>query len=165
MNLLFNLEHLLVDSYDRSAHIPLADIRGCAKAESSDRCSYCSIDHSVSVMDPEVTWKQIEILYEKGFNFFFHTGDSFFVGDYPERLLKTRPESLRDMQHRIYVRPEEVTRKNLSIMNECIKLNLLFLRYYLPAVFPHIRRIAGKGIIKFNRLKSCSCKNPLHFFH
>jgi radical SAM superfamily enzyme YgiQ (UPF0313 family) len=142
LDLLFNLEHVLADKYDRQAHIPISDIRGCSKAELKGRCSYCSIDHSLAVMDPELVWKQVDLLYsDYEFDFFFHTGDCFFVGDYPEKLLDARPQNLVNTKHKIYVRPKDITKDSLELMQQ---LNVTWAFLGVETINDRLLKIANR---------------------
>jgi len=127
MNTLFNLEHIDHSAYSRSVHMPLSSIRGCIKASLYERCSFCSIDHKLKLMAPELVWEQVRILKEDyGFDYFFETGDSFIVSDYPERLLESRPESLKGVRFKVYATPESIddaVAETLSSLNvSCIFL-------------------------------------------
>jgi anaerobic magnesium-protoporphyrin IX monomethyl ester cyclase len=106
-----------LDNYESGA-IPLSMIRGCVKAESSGRCSFCSIDHSLKVMDPSLGWEQVKRLNEKhGATYFWETGDSFIVGDFASRFLALRPKSLSHVQFRVYVRPDQLDSHNAQVLS------------------------------------------------
>ena len=131
LNLIFDLIHLSGESIQvytkkigqNTAPFPLSMIRGCAKATTAGRCSFCSIEHSLAFMAPEIAWKQIRLLNEKyGINYFFETGDSFFALDYPKRLLNARPNDLRHIKIRIYIGPREITKETVQLM---VKLNIV----------------------------------------
>lgn len=99
--------------------IPISSIRGCIKAEQRGPCIYCSMpQRKVSVMNPELAWRQIQhlnIVY--GIRYFFETGDSFAVGDYPERFLKAKPPGL-NVLFRNYATPDSLNVENIKLFKE-----------------------------------------------
>ncbi|MDP2207544.1 MAG: radical SAM protein [Bacteroidota bacterium] len=128
---LFDFEHLYetdmrkYDSKEKSyfdeidmTPIPISSIRGCIKAVKYGSCTYCTIPmtNGVRVMQPNLVWRQIRHLYEKyGIRKFFETGDSFTIGNYPEKLLEAKPKDL-DVSFRIYANPDTISLKNISIL-------------------------------------------------
>lgn len=104
--------------FDRTP-IPLSSIRGCIKASKYRKCSYCQIPtQGTRLMKPRMVWEQIKLLYEKyGVVEFFETGDDFIVGNYPEKLLKAKPEGL-DVSFRIYTAPDKVSPEIARILKD-----------------------------------------------
>jgi radical SAM superfamily enzyme YgiQ (UPF0313 family) len=101
---------------------PISGVRGCIKAELGERCTFCSIVHSLKVMKPETFWEQIDLLHQKyGLEYFHETGDSFLIGNWPKKLLAARPEHLKDIRLSIYAGVEEVTPEGIDI---CRQLNV-----------------------------------------
>ena len=142
LNRLFNLEHIVNPDYDRDNPFPLSSIRGCIKAENDERCSFCSIDHKLKVMRAESVWEQVDLLNSQyGFDYFFETGDSFIVGSYPELLLKSRPEHLKDIEFRIYASPDQI---NETVINTLTKLNVKEIFLGVESVDENVLRQAGK---------------------
>ena len=99
--------------------VPISSIRGCLKAEKRGACSYCSMpSRTLRMADPACAWRQIAHLNARhGMNYFFETGDSFAVGDYPERLLRARPRGL-DVRFRNYAHPASLNADNIRIFRE-----------------------------------------------
>jgi len=64
---LFDLSHIPNVNLERYSKLPfpLSSVRGCIKADLGERCTFCSIDHTLKVMKPELVWEQIDILYQK----------------------------------------------------------------------------------------------------
>jgi radical SAM superfamily enzyme YgiQ (UPF0313 family) len=119
LNQIFNLEHIINPHYSKENPFPISSIRGCIKAETDKRCSFCSMDHRLKVMGAENVWKQIDLLNSKyGFNYFFETGDSFIVGRYPQILLERRPEHLRDVRFRIYASPNQIDERTTEVLRQ-----------------------------------------------
>ena len=142
LNRLFNLEHMINPDYDRNNPFPLSSIRGCIKAEKDERCSFCSIDHRLKIMNANHVWEQIGLLksqYE--FDYFFETGDSFIVGKYPELLLDRRPEHLKNVKFRIYASPDQI---NEQVIETLKKLNVQEIFLGVESVDETILRQAGK---------------------
>jgi len=119
LDLLFDLEGLEEDSIrliSPDKPFPISSIRGCIKAQRYDRCTFCSINHSVRVMKPSRIWDQIRILNGYGLEYFFETGDSFFVGQYPQMLLAERPSDLSQVRLRMYTSPNQITEENIEVL-------------------------------------------------
>ncbi|MBW2966643.1 B12-binding domain-containing radical SAM protein [Candidatus Woesearchaeota archaeon] len=141
---IFDLEHLDLSFYDRKIPIPISSIRGCVKADQSKRCSFCSIDTKLRLMSPRKVWQQIDLLYNRyGFAYFFETGDSFIAGNYPEKLLRVRPDdfNLRTVRFRIYASPEQITRDTIIPL---IVLNVKSIFVGVETVNENILQRAGK---------------------
>ena len=117
---LFDLENLIdLTHFDPEKPLPISSIRGCIKAQRSERCSFCSIDHELKIMNPKMVWEQIDRLHSMyGSNYFFETGDTFIIGNYPSKLLQSRPEHLKHIQFKIYSRPDQIDSKSIEILNE-----------------------------------------------
>lgn len=125
----FDLEHLLfnniskydtrVKSYKQTKDLspfPISSIRGCIKAQQSGPCAFCSFpsDLKLRIKSPEKFWSQIELLYSKyGISKFLETGDNFIVGNYPEKILKSKPKDL-NIYLRIYANIESLNYKNIK---------------------------------------------------
>src|SRR3989338_631116 len=116
---LFDLEKVANLHLNPSSALLISSIRGCIKAEKGGRCSFCSIRHPLRVMQPELVWEQIRTLNEKyGSEFFYETGDSFMVRDFPEKLLSARPKKLRQIQIKFYASPDQINNENIKILKE-----------------------------------------------
>jgi len=125
LNKFYDLDDIVDLDLKEENALPLSMIRGCIKAEQKGRCSYCSIDHALKVMKSEVGWEQIRILNEKySVDYFWETGDSFVVGNFPERFLAARPDDLSDVHFRVYVRPNQLDEKNAKILKDLNVTNL-----------------------------------------
>lgn len=122
---IFDLEHIRdldLSMYNREP-FPLSSVRGCIKAELGERCSFCSISHSLKVMQVDTVWKQIDLLYQKyGLDYFLETGDSFLIGHWPDKLLAARPDHLKHIRWQIYAGIEEITQEAIDISR---KLNVV----------------------------------------
>jgi radical SAM superfamily enzyme YgiQ (UPF0313 family) len=120
LDIIFDLEHLDdLSLYDKNNAIPLSSIRGCVKAEQDKRCSFCSIDHKLKLMNPELVWQQIDLLNSRyGFDYFFEAGDNFLVGDYPQRLLDARPNHLTNIRFRLYVSPDQINEVSIEVLRQ-----------------------------------------------
>ena len=122
LNRTFDLENVV--NFDPANHpkhhpFPISSIRGCIKESKGERCSFCSIAHTLKIMSAELVWEQIDILHEKyGFTYFFETGDSFLVGKWPERLLQCRPAHLSHIEFRVYASPEEISYENIQVLKK-----------------------------------------------
>jgi len=104
---LFNFEHVI--DFDRKKYkkevskrgggeqVGVSFIRGCVKAVSGGRCSFCSLPLSgLKLMDPQKAWEQISCLHKLyGLDYFQETGDAFNVGNYPEKIFQARPRGLK----------------------------------------------------------------------
>ena len=99
--------------------VPISSIRGCLKAEKKGPCIYCSMpERKLRMMNPEKAWRQIAFLYEHyGIDYFFETGDSFAVYDYPEQFLKAKPRNL-NVRFRNYATPDSLNEHNIRIFTE-----------------------------------------------
>jgi len=98
----FDLEDLVDRERWKPQSIPVSGIRGCMKAEKSSLCDFCSIDHKLKVMNPELMWQQARILKGYGFDYLWEVGETLFPG-YLNELLKTRPKDMGDMKWKFYV--------------------------------------------------------------
>ncbi|MCU0680261.1 MAG: B12-binding domain-containing radical SAM protein [Planctomycetes bacterium] len=118
LNTIFDLDCLSsLKNFSPNNIFPISSIRGCLKAEQSGRCTFCSIEHRLRVMRPELIWQQIALIHERyGVNFFYETGDTFLFGNFIERLLATKPKTLNNIVFRVYTRPEQITEKNLELL-------------------------------------------------
>lgn len=122
LNRIFDLDKVVnfrPEDHPKWHPFPISSIRGCIKESKGERCSFCSIAHTLKIMNAELVWEQIDLLHSKyGFTYFFETGDSFLVGKWPERLLATRPDHLKHIQFRVYASPEEINYDNIQILKE-----------------------------------------------
>jgi len=145
---MFDLEDIVNLDFNPKNIFPLFSIRGCIKAEKKGRCSFCSMKHSLVIMEPELVWKQISILNERyDIDYFWETGDSFIVKDFPERLLKYRPENLKHIKLRIFATPDQITKKSLDILSE---LNTKAVIIGVDAIDDHVLELAGKSYRRAN---------------
>lgn len=100
------------------APMPISSIRGCIKAKKYGACSFCSIidDSKLTVKSAANFWNQIEFLYKKyGIRKFFESGDSFVIGNYPEKLLISKPIDL-NIHLRIYANIETLSEQKIEIL-------------------------------------------------
>jgi radical SAM superfamily enzyme YgiQ (UPF0313 family) len=117
LNTLFDLEDIVDRQSLLEKSISLASIKGCIKAEEERRCSFCSIDHVLKLMTPELVWEQIDLLNQKyGFTYFWESGDSFIVGNYPAKILAARPKHLSHIEWKIYACPNHITEESVEIL-------------------------------------------------
>lgn len=125
LNRIFDLDKIVnfnIENYPPFHPFPISSIRGCIKESKGERCSFCSIAHTLKIMNVDLVWKQIDLLNSKyGFEWFFETGDSFLVGKWPEKLWEARPEHLSHIKFRVYASPEEITYDNIQTLK---KLNV-----------------------------------------
>jgi len=157
LDTVFDLEHLDHSFYDRKNPFPLSSIRGCIKAELDKRCSFCSMDYKLKLMSPINVWRQIDLLHSRyGFEYFFETGDSFIVGKYPEKLLETRPDYLKNIRFRIYASPEQINPDSVKTLKA---LNVASMFLGLETANEHILQRAGKKYSK------TSVENALKFLN
>lgn len=142
--LLFNLDSLhQLDLVDRRAPFNLSSIRGCIKAVQKQRCSFCSLQHQqIRLIKPSLFWQQVAILREYGFHSFEESGDCFFVGRYPQKLLQQRPPNLADVQFKCYARPEQITQKNIRTLKE---LNVTQVFLGVESLDDNVLRQANRG--------------------
>jgi radical SAM superfamily enzyme YgiQ (UPF0313 family) len=116
---IFDLDHIISPNYSKENAFPISSIRGCIKAELDKRCSFCSMDRKLRIMDAKNVWKQIDLLRSRyGFDYFFETGDSFIVGKYPEILLKKRPKHLANVRFRIYAGPDQIDEEIMKTLKQ-----------------------------------------------
>ncbi len=143
---IFDLEHITNLTYDSNRPIPISAIRGCIKAELEERCSFCSMDHRLRVMNPRLVWNQIDLLNDKyGLKYFFETGDSFIVGKYPEMLLASRPRHLEETQFRIYASPNQINERTIKTLQS---LNVREIFLGVESTNEQILKKAGKPYTK-----------------
>lgn len=123
---------------------PLSAIRGCIKvAKSGQRCSFCSIQHSLRVMRAELVWKQIGELHDKyGIKYFFETGDSFIIPGFLSQLLRARPKELEHIIFRGYASPNQLSQEVINTLKE---LNCVELFLGVESVSDTILKKAKKG--------------------
>lgn len=142
-DILFDLKPLWEqEKVVRQAAFNISSIRGCIKA-AKGRCSFCSLQHEhLTIMEPKTVWKQIKILVQAGFNFFEESGDCFYVGDFPERLLACRPSELRNVQFKVYMRPEQITPYTLDILK---KLNTVEIFLGMESLDDNVLFRASRG--------------------
>jgi radical SAM superfamily enzyme YgiQ (UPF0313 family) len=118
---IFDLEHIKdldLSKYHAGEAFPISSVRGCIKADLGERCTFCSIDHTLKVMKPEQVWKQIDLLHDKyGLEYFHETGDSFLIGKWPQKLLDARPEHLSHVSFSVYAGVDEVTPEAIEMCN------------------------------------------------
>ena len=146
MELLFDLDDITNLRYDRDRLFPISSIRGCIKAETGGRCVFCSMVHKLRIMRPALVWKQIGLLREKyGIRRFWETGDSFVVGNYPEKLLDARPDGLGDVEFRIYASPDQIDRRTADVLR---KLNVREVFLGIESLDNGILKTAGKPYLK-----------------
>lgn len=136
----------------------LSSIRGCVKAASGKRCIFCSLrEKGVRTMDTNLVWEQIRELNNKyGTNYYFETGDSFFVKDFPEMLLANRPEDLKDIEFRIYASPEQLTEENVEILK---KLNVKKVFVGIETADEELLKKLGKHYKKRHIIKAVELLN------
>lgn len=145
LNRLFNLNGLTtLGGIDKKKPIPISSIRGCIKALKGGRCSFCSMDSELKLMDPDLVWEQIGILYQDyGFDSFLETGDTFFVGKYPEKLLESRPGNLDGVSFgRVYASPDQINENNARVLSN---LNTRYVFLGIESVDDDVLRCANKG--------------------
>jgi len=110
MDVIYDFENVVNLDYKKDHMIPLSSIRGCSKAEASERCTICSMDHKLALMEPDIVWTQIQrIRDEYGFKTFNETGDTYIAGNYPVRLLRERPSGMDDVKFRVFSTPNSIT--------------------------------------------------------
>ncbi|MBC8495435.1 B12-binding domain-containing radical SAM protein [archaeon] len=151
---IFDLEDMeIIPSNIKYFTVPISTIRGCIKAELNKRCSFCSIDHDLKVMNSETVWKQIRLLNEKyGVKSFLETGDTFIVGNNAKRLLDTRPKDLKHIEFsRVYAIPDQITPETAYILQQ---LNVRFVYLGIESSNDGILRRANKSYTKQDVEKS-----------
>jgi radical SAM superfamily enzyme YgiQ (UPF0313 family) len=115
LDLIFDFENVVDFKPTPEQAVIVAGIRGCIKADKTGRCPWCCMIDKCRVMNVDLVWQQIRLLKERyGYNFFWESGDSFIVGNYPEKLLASRPADLADIYWRTYVNPYQVNEKNID---------------------------------------------------
>ncbi len=124
---LFDLE--LVEDLDIDQPVGTSFVRGCIKSLKKGKCEYCSIDDRIRLMHPKLAWKQIDILHNYGIKKVLEAGDTFFMGNYPFQLLRSRPDHLKHIGFaRVYTTPNHITQANIDVMKklnvECVFLGI-----------------------------------------
>lgn len=116
--IIFDLENLVDrQMFDQNNYFPLAGVKGCVKATKQKRCPFCSIDSKLKVMSAEQYWEQVRILHEKyGVNKIWEVGDLFLVGDWPQRLLATRPKELSEIAFKGYFGANDITEETIELL-------------------------------------------------
>jgi radical SAM superfamily enzyme YgiQ (UPF0313 family) len=99
---LFDLEGIANEDKWQPQSIPVSGIRGCQKANTSQRCDFCSISHDLTRMNPNIMWQQARILRDYGFNYLWEVGETAF-SNYLNDLLRTRPQDLSDVKWKFYM--------------------------------------------------------------
>ncbi len=118
LDLLFDFDKVVDFKPDPEKAVIISSIRGCVKAENYRRCDWCIMRDKLRTMEVNLVWQQIRLLREKyGYKFMIESGDSFYVGDFPDRLLSARPEELRDTKFRAYLNPEHVTKGAINTLS------------------------------------------------
>ncbi|MFH1317385.1 MAG: radical SAM protein [Candidatus Woesearchaeota archaeon] len=140
----FDLDAIENLSDDMLNNIPISFIRGCVKAEEKGRCTFCTMDEKLRVMDPDLAWKQIDLLNRKyGTTSFTESGDSFIVRDYPDQLLAARPGHLGHITFgRVYSSPDQI---NTDIVQTLKDLNVGLVFVGIESVDDDILERARKG--------------------
>jgi radical SAM superfamily enzyme YgiQ (UPF0313 family) len=82
--------------------IPISGIRGCLKAQNNNLCDFCSIDHKLKTMNPELVWEQVRILKGYGFDYFWEIGETAFP-KYLNSMLNSRPADLSDTKWKFFI--------------------------------------------------------------
>jgi radical SAM superfamily enzyme YgiQ (UPF0313 family) len=151
-DILFDLKHLSnPEKVNRQVAFNISSIRGCVKA-AKGRCSFCSLQHKhLTIMEPEKVWGQIKILVQSGFNFFEESGDCFYVGDFPEKLLACRPRELADVQFKVYMRPEQITPYTLDVLK---RLNIIEVFLGMESLDDEVLTQASRGCTEADILKA-----------
>ena len=142
---IFDLESL-VDWHqlNRENFFPLAGVYGCSKAAKSERCSFCSIDTKMGVMDPKSYWRQIRLLHEVyGLRKFWETGDEFKAGNWPQRLIDTKPDDL-EVALKGYFSANNITLDTIEMMK---RLNFEEAFIGIESTSDEILQRAGKSYV------------------
>ncbi len=103
-------------------------IRGCVKSSTYGKCSFCAIpfNNRVRLTPPENFWRQISHLKKLyKINRFFESGDVFTVGDYPKRLLESKPSGI-SVSFDIYNTVNGLDKRNIEIIKQ-ISIEQVFL--------------------------------------
>jgi len=129
LNRVFDLDKVInfdIDDYPLYHPFPISSIRGCIKEMKGERCSFCSIAHTLKIMNVNIVWEQIDLLHKRyGLTYFFETGDSFLVGDWPQKLLDSRPEHLSHITFSVFASPEELTYESIQVLKKLNANNVL----------------------------------------
>jgi len=140
---LFDFEDLMPNFSSERVPVPISSIRGCIQAAHRGACRYCSIRNlCIRVAPPERVWQQIALLMERyGINYVFETGDEFVVGDFPLRLLSSRPNFLSDTIWRIYSYPGAMTQNAVDTLQ---KLNVRTVFLGVETITKRALHLAGR---------------------
>jgi len=145
LNTLFDLENVVDQNYKTTNAVPISSIRGCIKAELGKRCSFCSMQHGLAIMNPNLVWDQIKLLNEKyGFDYFFESGDTFIVNDFPQQLLNAKPDDINPFRLRFYIIPNQI---NEEVADLLVKLNMHEVVMGIESANNDILKAAGKSYI------------------
>lgn len=139
---IFDLEDLVYTPENlEDIVVPISAIRGCTQTV---RCLYCTNDHNLRLMQPELVWEQIALLYFKyGMKSILETGDTFMVGNYPSEILKARPDYLKDTVFaRVFAMPDQITQENAEVLK---KLNLRYLFLGIESINDKALKAAGRN--------------------
>jgi len=144
LNTIFDLTHFVnfpLEKY-KIDPFPLSSVRGCIKADLGERCSFCSIEHTLKIMNVDKVWEQIDLLHSKyGLSYFHETGDSFLVGNWPQKLLAARPEHLKHVSFSIYAGIEEIAEKHVEILRDLnIKVVFVGVESTDPVILDNIKK-------------------------
>lgn len=146
MEHLFNLSNIKDQSIiDKTNLCPISIVRGCLYREKNNNrgCIFCSCNHPLKIMNPELAWNQIALLNNLyGFKYFGDAGDSFIIPELLEKLLTTRPKKLSGIQFRIFAGPEQIN-KGIAKLLQALNVREVFLG--LESVDDKILKAAGKA--------------------
>ncbi|MBD3313891.1 radical SAM protein [Candidatus Woesearchaeota archaeon] len=119
MDILFDFEDMALPNIDTSQAVEISTVRGCLKAQGTDKCSYCTSGSRYRTMDPDLMWEQVRLLHDKyGYNLFFESGDTIANEPLLRDLIETRPSELSDVGFRVYCSPKQMTPEMAELFRE-----------------------------------------------
>jgi len=129
--------------FDVKKGFPITSVRGCIKAAEGERCDFCSIDDILKLASPKYAWSAIGSLHEKyGTEYYWEGGDSFIVGNYPERMLAARPSELSHIKFKIFSSPQQITPEMVETL---VALNVVNIFIGIESANDQILKNVGKG--------------------
>lgn len=146
-----------------SKGFPITSVRGCIKAVKGGRCDFCSIDARLKLADPEYVWSAIGSLYESyGTEYYWEGGDSFIVGNYPQKMLQARPKELSHIRFKIFSSPQQITPK---IVKALVDLNVINIFMGIESANDLILKNINKGFttLEIKRALDLTKNTPMNF--
>ena len=131
-----NLYHCNYRRVFKNFHQTISEIKALninfykACKQCDEPCIYCCLkDYKILKTEPKQYWNEIQILYDKGFNLFFETANSFtsLGNNFLEKLAETMPHSLKEkIEFMVYARADEITEKAIFTLKKLNVIRVIF---------------------------------------